>query len=244
MSAHNHRNILIYARIYEFKLLAQATVEAFERGELYLVPGNSPVSTNDELASRIIDVALQIQVGRATVLPWGADMIKIVLTGRGVPLKKVDVQRSLRPTNHAQLSTPWQPWDKKMLQRGRKRLDFNVLPLNITKGSPRIIPPPSLGIPARQLFNEIVNSCDHRHFVEFDKSILISYVQVTIYLRQFEKKLPIEKLDRLIRTQANLATKLRLTSQSRVHKDTAGRWAANQHSSFLDKIGDDDDYDH
>ena len=128
-----------------------------------------------------------------------------------------------------------------MLQRGRKRPDSNILPLNLTKASSRLIPPPSLGIPARTLFNEIVNSCDPRHFVESDKSILISFVQVTIYLRQSEKKLALEKLERLIRIQATLASKLRLTPQSRVHKETAGRWADNQHSSYLDKIIDDDD---
>ncbi|MFB9263580.1 hypothetical protein ACFFWD_10405 [Bradyrhizobium erythrophlei] len=46
-------------------------------------------------------------------------------------------------------------------------------------------------------------------------------------------KLPLEKLERLIRTQVTLATKLRLAPQSRAHKETVGRWAANPQSSYL-----------
>jgi hypothetical protein len=101
--------------------------------------------------------------------------------------------------------------------------------------SSRLTAPTSLSQPARTLFNEIVSACDPRHFTEAEEPLLVSYVQLVIKVRQCEAKLPIEQLERLLRTQALLATKLRLTPQTRIDKNVIRRWPNNQ-PSYLDKI--------
>ena len=120
-----------------------------------------------------------------------------------------------------------------MQQRGRISAAAasiqNVVALDVTGGSRRLTAPASLNKPEKALFNELVGSCDPRHFVKSDLPLLVSFVQATLLTRQSASKLSTENpknaavWERAVRVQALLATRLRLAPQARADPKTIAR---------------------
>ncbi|MBR1170712.1 hypothetical protein [Bradyrhizobium liaoningense] len=119
----------------------------------------------------------------------------------------------------------------------------------MTGAPPPLVAPSSLTASERTLFKDIVSACDPRHFAKGDAQLLVSYVQVTLAVRKLaavanRKPAPgaFVSLERMTRLQASLATKLRLSPQSRLDRKTAGRLVARQEkASYYDRAADDDD---
>lgn len=124
-----------------------------------------------------------------------------------------------------------------------------VVRLDLTGTPPPLVAPSSLTTAECALFKDIVSACDPRHFANGDTQLLISYVQVTLAVRKLAAvadKRPAPgafvSLERMARLQASLATKLRLSPQSRLDRKTAGRLVAKQSkASYYDRVTDDDD---
>lgn len=124
-----------------------------------------------------------------------------------------------------------------------------VVNLNVSGTPPAVVAPSSLNASERRLFNEIVGQSDPRHFAKSDVPLLISYVQIVLAVRKLvasanRKPAPgaFVSLERMARLQASLATKLRLSPQSRLDRKTAGRMVARQsRASYYDRSEDDDD---
>jgi hypothetical protein len=110
-----------------------------------------------------------------------------------------------------------------MQQRGRKSM-AGMAALNVTGKPSRLTPPSSLNDDEQALFSELIGACDSSHFRESDLPLLISYVQSTLISRAAA-----HDPDRIViwekatRMQATLATRLRLSPQSRVDPKTVGR---------------------
>jgi hypothetical protein len=84
---------------------------------------------------------------------------------------------------------------------------------------PRLQPPPHLNDDERSLFDELVGACDPRHFVESDLPLLASYVQATLIARDAARApSKIVLWEKAVRMQATLATRLRLSPQSRIDR--------------------------
>lgn len=124
-----------------------------------------------------------------------------------------------------------------------------VVRLDVAGTPPPLVPPSSLTSTERALFKDIVNACDPKQFARGDVQLLVSYVQVVLAVRKLaavanRKPSPgaFASLERMARLQASLATKLRLSPQSRLDRKTAGRLVAKQHNaSYYDRAADDDD---
>jgi hypothetical protein len=112
---------------------------------------------------------------------------------------------------------------QQMTQRGRKSAASLVGP-PVTGKPPRITAPSSLSIAEQTLFNELTGACDSSHFRKSDLPLLISYVQAT-RIAQAAAQAPetIAIWEKATRLQATLATRLRLSPQSRIDPKTLGR---------------------
>jgi hypothetical protein len=78
--------------------------------------------------------------------------------------------------------------------------------------------------PGCTLFDELVNACSARHFVESDLSLLSRFVTATIIARDTaHDPNKIAMWERAVRMQATLVTRLRLSPQSRADPKTVGR---------------------
>lgn len=139
------------------------------------------------------------------------------------------------------------PW--KFIMRPASNQQSTVVRLDLTGTPPPLVEPSSLTAAERALFKEIVSATDRRHFAEGDVQLLVSYVQVTLAVRKLaavanRKPSPgaFVSMERMTRLQASLATKLRLSPQSRLDRKTAGRLVARQEkASYYDRAADDDD---
>jgi hypothetical protein len=113
------------------------------------------------------------------------------------------------------------------VQRGRKTT-ANVVALNVSGLPPRLTAPSHLNKAERTLFNELVGSCDPRHFVKSDLPLLTSFVQATILTRSTATKLgrnnpdAVAAWEKAVRVMALLATRLRLAPQARSDPKTVG----------------------
>ena len=115
-----------------------------------------------------------------------------------------------------------------MRQRGRKAVELVTLP-TVDGKPPRIKPPPHLNDNECSLFDELVGACNPRHFVESDLPLLASYVQATLIARgAAHTPSKIMLWEKAVRMQATLATRLRLSPQSRVDPTTVGRLQVSQ----------------
>jgi hypothetical protein len=133
-------------------------------------------------------------------------------------------------------------------QRGRKSIEANLIPLNVSGGQSFLKAPATLSSAERQLFAEVVGAVDPRHFVKSDMPLLVSYIQATIVARRLTPKgaRPDPKVvtswERAVRVQATLATRLRLAPQSRTSPKTVGRYHDGtratevQSSNFYDEL--------
>ena len=108
-----------------------------------------------------------------------------------------------------------------MRQRGRRSsASLAVLPGDAS----RLTPPSFLNDAERTLFSEIVSACDAAHFRESDLPLLVSFVQSTAISRAAAHDPDkIALWERATRMQATLATRLRLSPQSRIDPKTLGR---------------------
>jgi hypothetical protein len=108
-----------------------------------------------------------------------------------------------------------------MRQRGRKSSDVLTFPA-IVAPRPPIEPPRSLTKSEQALFVEI--AADAEHLRTTDAPLLASYVQATLAShRSARDPARVDVWDKATRLQAMLATKLRLTAQSRVDPKKLGR---------------------
>jgi hypothetical protein len=108
-----------------------------------------------------------------------------------------------------------------MKQRGRKPASVVTFPV-IEAPRPAIEPPRSLRKSERVLFSELVASAGHLR--PSDAPLLASYVQATLTShRSAGDPSKLDTWDKATRLQMSLATKLRLTAQSRVDPQTLGR---------------------
>jgi len=95
----------------------------------------------------------------------------------------------------------------------------------VTGVPPRLTPPSFLTNAEQSLFSEIVNGTDARHFVEADTPLIVSFVKATLLARD-APDLSDEAFaawEKAVRVQAMLATKLRLSPQTRLDAKTAKR---------------------
>lgn len=109
-----------------------------------------------------------------------------------------------------------------MLQRGRKGAE--QLAINVNDAPSRLKTPAGLSAKERALFIELVNSTNVSHFRGSDVSLLVLYVQALLMARKLGRDpKKIVEWEKSARTTAMLATKLRLTPQSRADAKTIGR---------------------
>jgi hypothetical protein len=120
-----------------------------------------------------------------------------------------------------------------MAQRGRHGSKIPNYPF-ATKASTRLTAPSTLTKAERDLFNSIVATCHPQHFVECDRELLVSYIELVVRLRSSKK--PVEEKSELLRLQISFATRLRLTPQSRMDKHGFARMATNYEPSPLDRF--------
>jgi hypothetical protein len=123
-----------------------------------------------------------------------------------------------------------------MRQRGRPS---SVLTFPIVDGSPsRLQPPASLRKAERTVFVQVINACSPHHFSESDLPLLISYAQATVLAHSLAHRAgEIAAWERATRVQMALATKLRLTPQTRTDRKLAYLQPSNA-PSYYDRMKD------
>jgi hypothetical protein len=111
-----------------------------------------------------------------------------------------------------------------MRQRGRKSAAASAIEPHVIPGTSRLTPPSSLTKAEQTAFTELMASCDPAHFRESDMPLLISYIQATATARKTARDPAKAGLwEKAVRLQAMLATRLRLSPQSRIDPETIGR---------------------
>jgi hypothetical protein len=116
-----------------------------------------------------------------------------------------------------------------MRQRGRKSAaDF--VPPHVDGKPTRLEPPASLSDAERELFVELIDACDPRHFVKSDLPLVTSYIQATLMSRRAAAGMVddpglIGAFEKGVKLQAVLATRLRLAPQARTDPKTITRHA-------------------
>jgi hypothetical protein len=115
--------------------------------------------------------------------------------------------------------------------------------------SSRLQAPASLSDSERILFNQLVTSCDRKHFIESDLPLLVRYVQASCLADQAAQELRNGAvvdgkvspwrivLERCQRALGTLSLRLRLSPQAR-HRKSPGR---PQPVSYYDLARDEDD---
>jgi hypothetical protein len=112
-----------------------------------------------------------------------------------------------------------------MKTRGRTSV-ASLTALSVTGDPPRLTPPKSLSTEEAELFNEIVNACSPRHFVQSDIWLVASYARATAMAQRAfasDDKEALAAWERAVRTQMALAGRLRLSPNSRIDPKTVGR---------------------
>lgn len=127
------------------------------------------------------------------------------------------------------------------MKRGRvSTAELSVVPL-IQLTTSRLSPPRDLSASEARLFRELVSSVPPDHFLKSDLLLVGSYVQAASLSRQLGKRVAKEPQlagawERVTRTQALLATRLRLTPRGRIDRTMMGRKAANYQPGIEDAI--------
>jgi hypothetical protein len=128
-----------------------------------------------------------------------------------------------------------------MRQRGRPSANFaNLVAFPGDPAPPRLESPTGLKPDERALFRELVATTDARQLRPSDQPLLVSFVQATIMARKAAKNGDVAAWERVVRTQAMLAVKLRLCPHSRVDARAAGRLQARPSAYDLLREGDDE----
>ena len=110
-----------------------------------------------------------------------------------------------------------------MRQRGRRSAE--ALAINNVDGSPpRLTAPAGLNTKERVLFEQLVHTTSPSHFRASDASLLVAFVQAILLSRKLGRDLSkVAEWEKATRTMASLATRLRLTPQSRSDPKTIAR---------------------
>ena len=115
-----------------------------------------------------------------------------------------------------------------MKQRGRKSAANLATLIDVTGTPSRLTTPAGLTKPERLLFDFIVDASPPHHFRDSDQPLLVSYVQACLMARDAAKTpAKIAIFERVVRLQVTLATKLRLSPQTRLDPKTLARQYAN-----------------
>ena len=114
-----------------------------------------------------------------------------------------------------------------MQQRGRKSAAA-VAATPLDGQPPRLDPPEELSDAERSVFVEVTNACSPRHFVASDLPLLVSFAQTTVIARSAGANAAsdfhaLAVWEKAVRLQAMLATRLRLSPQSRLDPKTVAR---------------------
>jgi hypothetical protein len=130
-------------------------------------------------------------------------------------------------------------------QRGRQSAKANGLPRE-GKGSRALSPPDSLSDAEAALFYEVTANVPRGQFSVSDVYLLSTFVQVTSLIRtlaqdaakadQQTRQVKTKMLLEASKTQLQLATKPRLTTQSRTTAEKVGRAQAKHRPSFYDQF--------
>jgi hypothetical protein len=110
-----------------------------------------------------------------------------------------------------------------MRQRGRKS-SAQLVAIGIDGKPPKLTPPADLKEDERAMFVALIDACDARHFRPSDLPLLTSYIQATLLARGTARDPDkVATWEKAVRVQAALATRLRLSPQSRTDPKTIGR---------------------
>jgi hypothetical protein len=108
------------------------------------------------------------------------------------------------------------------MQRGRK--SANVVALRVDCSPPPLQPPAYLNAAERALFEELIAAIDTRHFAQSDLPLLTSFVQSSLLSRRTARDpKQVVVWEKATRLQAMLATRLRISPQSRYDARAAAR---------------------
>jgi len=111
-----------------------------------------------------------------------------------------------------------------MRQRGRKSA-ATLTALSLSGRPTQLTPPQTLTDPEQELFGELVGACAPEHFRKSDLPLLISYVQATLTAQAAANDPDKAAVwERSVRMQAMLATRLRLSPQSRCEPKAIARY--------------------
>lgn len=125
-----------------------------------------------------------------------------------------------------------------MGNRGRKGIaELAIAP--VLSPMRMLQPPADLSASEAALFREVVANTASSHFAASDAPLLASYCQATLLARSAGKRMVrdpdlVATWEKAVKAQAMLATKLRLTVQSRADAQTTARRAANHSPSAYD----------
>lgn len=134
-----------------------------------------------------------------------------------------------------------------MRQRGKKSPEA-IAAIDIS--AVRLATPAGLTRKERAEFERLINATDPRHFRQGDTPLMIAFVQASILSRRLARDVTKnQEWERATRVLASLATKLRLSPQSRFDRKTIGSMERppdetvpwNRKTQSRD---DDDDADH
>jgi uncharacterized protein (TIGR03382 family) len=110
-----------------------------------------------------------------------------------------------------------------MRQRGRPSAE--IFALNVPESEPpRIVAPAGLSTKERALFNQTVAGCSATHFRQSDAPMLVAFVGAVLLSRRLARDASrVAEWEKVTRTMAMLATKLRMTPMSRLDAKTLAR---------------------
>jgi hypothetical protein len=106
------------------------------------------------------------------------------------------------------------------MQRGRKP-SLTVVANQLIGARPRLIAPAILTKPEAALFAE--TAAANPHLRPADGALLAAYAQALVKTYKLARQSDTAAWERTARVALTLATKLRITTQSQVHPETAGR---------------------
>jgi hypothetical protein len=114
-----------------------------------------------------------------------------------------------------------------MRQRGRKSA-MNLAQIDITGTPTRLTTPAGLTKDEQSLFDFIVDASPSHHFTDSDVPLLVSFVEASLLARTFARiPTKVSIWERAVPVQAMLATKLRLSPQTRLDPKTLARQYAD-----------------
>ena len=115
-----------------------------------------------------------------------------------------------------------------MRQRGRKSAE--LIAMGVDGRPPRLTVPSGLNAKECALAQELIDAAAPEHFRASDAPLLVALVQATLLSRNLARDATkgrdpakVASWERATRTMASLATKLRLSPQSRTDPKTTGR---------------------